>query len=231
MSIAAYVERRRRVAGKRGWKSSGGGDQPVAVGAPHVNEIKGLMPGIIQLVEESSAVVHESGADRAVVTGEQNAHQELDALEAGILAELAPVHMPVTHRFTPGLYTREIFMPAGTVLTSKIHNTEHPFVVLSGRARVVVPGGEVVELAAGHVGITQPGTRRALYIEEDCRWATFHPLSAEEEEARQGGASDEEMLEAIEERIILKRDRLDGRNVHREYLEGLEMVKQLGGAS
>lgn len=149
------------------------------------------------------------------------AHQKLDALESAILDNLAPVHMPVTHRFTPGLYAREILMPAGTVLTSQIHETEHPYVVLSGRVRVAVPGGEPVILGAGHVGITKPGTRRALYIEEECRWITFHPLSPEEEEARQNGATIEELLDAIRDRIIGKRERGDGRNVYREYREAL----------
>ena len=92
------------------------------------------------------------------------------------MAELFPAaEMPVSHLFTPGLYVREIFMPAGTLLTSKIHKTEHPFVILSGKASVWIGDGEEVVLEGPYVGVTKPGTRRVLYIHEDMRWLTFHP--------------------------------------------------------
>lgn len=151
--------------------------------------------------------------------------ERLDSLERAMLdSGLPAIHMPVTHRFTPGLYAREIFMPAGTLLTSKIHNTEHPFCVLEGVARVFIPGEGVVELAAGHVGITKPGTRRVLYIVEDCRWITFHPLSDGEEEARKGGAGEEEMLALVEARIIAPHRHLDGSDAHAEYLEAVQAL-------
>jgi hypothetical protein len=83
--------------------------------------------------------------------------------------------LPVKHHFTPGLYCREIFMPAGAVLTSMIHNTEHPFVVSQGRCSVYNEGtGETMEIVAPHFGITLPGTRRLLFIHEDTIWTTFH---------------------------------------------------------
>jgi hypothetical protein len=85
-----------------------------------------------------------------------------------------PAQCPVTHRFTPGLYAREIFMPAGSLIVSKIHKTEHPFVVISGHAAVWDAANGLQQLRGGHVGITKPGTRRVLFIHEDCRWITFH---------------------------------------------------------
>ena len=66
--------------------------------------------------------------------------ERIDRLEAVMLASGEPVELPLTHRFTPGLYAREIFMPAGTLLTSRIHNTAHPYVVLSGRAVTTIQG-------------------------------------------------------------------------------------------
>lgn len=158
--------------------------------------------------------------------------QRLDYLDAALLdcPEIVPVHMPVTHRFTPGLYSREIFMPgpreglSGTILTSKEHATEHHFIVLSGAAEVAIPGEPPVVLTAGHVGITRPGTRRALRILEDCRWITFHVLSPEEEERRAAGASVEELLEKIQARIISKNERADGRDIHREYTDKLRTL-------
>ena len=97
----------------------------------------------------------------------------IDAVQR-FCAQFPPAHMPVTHRFTPGMYSREIFMPAGTLVVSKIHKTEHPFAVLSGVAVVWDARHGLQKLTAGTVGITHPGTRRLLYIREDCRWITFH---------------------------------------------------------
>lgn len=151
-------------------------------------------------------------------------HQRLDELERRILDELPPVHMPVIHRFVPQMYIREISMPEGTLLTSKVHRTEHPYTVLEGRAMVLVAGEEPELLEAGHLGITRAMTRRALYIPGPgaCRWATYHPLSTAEEEMRQNGASVQELLDMIEARIIEPHLHLDGSNAHQEYLSALQ---------
>lgn len=104
------------------------------------------------------------------------AQQRVDVIQHQ-LGQFPRVDCPVKHRFTPGLYTREIFMPKGTAIVSRVHKTEHPFAVLSGCALVWTESEGVVRLEAGHVGVTRPGTRRVLYIAEDCRWATFHPTT------------------------------------------------------
>lgn len=101
-------------------------------------------------------------------------HKRIDVMHYA-LQELPQVECPLVHRFTPGMYSREIFMPAGTLVVSRQHKTEHQYAVLTGRAMVNVPGEGVKILEAGHVGVTKPGTRRALYILDDCKWVTFHP--------------------------------------------------------
>lgn len=90
-----------------------------------------------------------------------------------IIATCEPVEMPLTHRFTDNMYIREIFMPAGTILTSKIHKTNHPFVVSKGKC-IVYDGNKLETITAPHTGVTKPNTRRLLYIEEDTIWTTFH---------------------------------------------------------
>ena len=84
--------------------------------------------------------------------------------------------LPLKHSFTPGMYIREIFMPAGTILTTQIHKTEHPFVISKGRCLVYLNHENGwKEFVAPHSGITYPGTRRILFILEDTIWTTFHP--------------------------------------------------------
>ena len=68
-------------------------------------------------------------------------------------------------------------MPAGTLIVSKIHKTEHPYFITKGRASVWIEGVGVKVIKAPHHGVTKPGTRRLLYIHEDCEWSTFHPTS------------------------------------------------------
>jgi hypothetical protein len=101
-----------------------------------------------------------------------------DGVEAALAKEVQ-LDLPVTHRFTPGLYIREIFMPASippieTVVTSRIHLTEHPFVISKGKLRVWHEETGWVLIEAHYTGITKAGTRRILVIIEDTIWTTFH---------------------------------------------------------
>ena len=114
------------------------------------------------------------------------AMQRIDIAEARIIAMggqqpatigSSPDICPVTNHFTPGLYCREIFMPAGAVVTSRIHRYRHPFVMSLGKCFVYMGGEEPGAwrmLEAPYFGITEPGTRRFLYILEDTIWTTFH---------------------------------------------------------
>lgn len=96
----------------------------------------------------------------------------LDRIEAA-LAQHEAAEMPVTHRFLPGMYVREIHIPAGTVLTSMRHNTRHPFCIMLGRIAVISDTERII-YEAPHIGITEPGTKRLLYAETDTVWITFH---------------------------------------------------------
>ena len=82
--------------------------------------------------------------------------------------------MPLRHVFTPGLYARQIFMPAGSLVISRIHKYEHPFVVSQGRVLVWHLNGSVLDIMAPYMGITKPGAQRVLYILQDTIWTTFH---------------------------------------------------------
>ncbi|MGD0638386.1 MAG: hypothetical protein ABSA72_10155 [Nitrososphaerales archaeon] len=104
---------------------------------------------------------------------------ELNELEKFIatLPGATRISPPLQHRFTPGLYSRTIFMPKGMVCTSKIHKTEHQFVVSKGVLRVWSKETGWVKIRAPYIGVTKPGARRALHILEDTIWTTFHPTT------------------------------------------------------
>jgi hypothetical protein len=89
------------------------------------------------------------------------------------LSQMPDGYFPTEHLFLPGMYLRKIFMPAGSLLTSMKHKTQHPFLIESGKLRVMDQTG-VVDYEAPVLGITEAGTKRVLYIYEDTTWVTFH---------------------------------------------------------
>lgn len=151
----------------------------------------------------------------------------LDELEVTMLEELIPIDCPVKHMFTDGMYIREIFMPAGSLITSKIHNTQHPYTVSYGVAAVSIDGQEWYEITAPYTGITQPGTRRVLYILEDCIWTTYHPIARMKSEFND--LSEEEIKDivlGIEEEILEPHvNYLTGSNINEDYKKLLESKK------
>lgn len=68
-------------------------------------------------------------------------NNKIDELEAALISECEPIICPLKHTFIPGFYIREIFMPKGVegkvnLITSRVHNTFHPFFVLKGKVAI-----------------------------------------------------------------------------------------------
>ena len=124
----------------------------------------------------------------------------IDALESAIVRS-GEIELALEHDFVPGLYIRTIFMPAGTILTSKIHKTRHPYVITKGSVSVWIDGVGWERLEAGHRGVTEPSTRRVLMIHEDCVWTTYHPIG-EMGLGDVAGVPQDELLKLIEAAII-----------------------------
>lgn len=116
---------------------------------------------------------------------------KIDELELA-MQEYDPVDCQLTHTFTENVYTRIIFMKAGTLITSRVHKTRHQFAILAGTVLVKIKDGEWQRLSAPYNGITEPGTRRILYIEEDCVWMTIHFTTVKPTDERE-----ESILEAV----------------------------------
>jgi hypothetical protein len=162
-------------------------------------------------------------------------HARLDELERIALAHPEALLFPdYVHRFVFGLYQREIILPGGVpggyVHTTKIHRSEHAFVVLTGAAEVYSPEGLTL-IRAPHVGVTYPGTRRVIRNFVETRWMTLHVLTPEEEEMRQAGAAPEEMIAAIERRIIEWRELDNGMSAFEMFTSnpGIRAAAQAAG--
>ena len=90
-----------------------------------------------------------------------------------ILEDGRPIDLEVKHHFAPGIYARELFIPAGTLLTGKIHKTEHLNILAKGRIEISNMG-ESREMIAPQTFVSPPGTKRAGYAHEDSIWITIH---------------------------------------------------------
>jgi hypothetical protein len=77
------------------------------------------------------------------------------------------------HTFCDGQYVREIFMPAGQIITTKIHKKLHPFFIMSGELSIASEEG-IVRVEAPYHGITKPGTKRIIYTHKDTIFITVH---------------------------------------------------------
>ena len=154
----------------------------------------------------------------------------IDELEATIIQEAdSLIDAPLVHKFTDGMYIREIFMPAGSLWTSKIHKTEHPYVVSYGKVAVSIDADEWYEITAPYTGITTPGTRRVLFILEDCIWTTFHRIDGMKSEYNDLNKEEiEEIVKNIENKILEPHiNYITGTNINKEYKEILNNIKNL----
>jgi hypothetical protein len=98
------------------------------------------------------------------------------------------VECPLRHYFAPGVYVREIFMPAGTIVIGKIHKTEH-FNIIHRGSVLIVHDDYSRERLGPSTFVSKPGVQKVLYIEEDTVWSTIH-------------ITDERDLEKLEAQLI-----------------------------
>lgn len=77
------------------------------------------------------------------------------------------------HHFGPGVYLRELVMPAGMVAVGKLHKTQHFLIITRGRIQCKTDAG-MTDLVAGDIILTQPGTKRVLLAYEDSVMVTVH---------------------------------------------------------
>lgn len=100
--------------------------------------------------------------------------QQIESVERGLLA-MPQVHIPVEHRFAEeeGLYAREIVIPAGTLMTGRVHKHQHVSIMISGDMTVLTETG-MQRVSGYHCWICPPGTKRVGYAHKETRWITIH---------------------------------------------------------
>jgi len=88
----------------------------------------------------------------------------------------------ISHYNVPGLYAREMWMPADCMITGKIHKTEHICILSKGMV-TVSDGGHSVTYKAPAIIVSRIGAKRAIYAHEESVWTNFHATELTDPEA------------------------------------------------
>jgi hypothetical protein len=97
---------------------------------------------------------------------------QIQALEQELLQH-DQVECPVVHTFGPGVYIREVSIPAGTFAIGHHQNHEHMNIMLKGRVTVLNEDGSTADLVAPLQFTGRPG-RKVGYVHEDMVWLNIY---------------------------------------------------------
>lgn len=95
----------------------------------------------------------------------------LEGVKRGLLSEITE---ELEHLHADGLYCRVCHVPAGCVLVSRVHLSQHITIALAGTATVYTHDGSRKKVTAPGVFVTEKGTHRAVYCHTDVTWVTVH---------------------------------------------------------
>lgn len=114
---------------------------------------------------------------------------DLDELEREMLA-MPQAECPVAHYFGPGIYVREVTLPAGAYCLGHAQRNAQLNIMLTGSVAMVGEDGGVSVLKAPMMYVGKPG-RKIGYVLEKCVWQNIY-------------ATEETNIETLEEMIVEK---------------------------
>lgn len=117
--------------------------------------------------------------------------EKVEVMEQLALKE-EQVDCPVIHSFSPGIYIREVHLPAGIFAIGHYQKTEHLNIFLQGKVTVLNDDGTTQYMEAPMRFVGQPG-RKCGVIHEDVVWLNIY-------------ATDETDIETLEATYLDKSD-------------------------
>lgn len=103
---------------------------------------------------------------------EAPSREQIDRLQAE-MAKLPQAELETEHFFSPGMYLRRVYRPAGTLIVGKVHKKPHFFLCAKGEIIAWTETG-MRKLQAGDVIESQPGTKRVTLAVTDSIGVTVH---------------------------------------------------------
>jgi hypothetical protein len=98
--------------------------------------------------------------------------EKLELLEDHLL-DYPQVECPVIHHFGPGIYIREVHLPAGTLAIGHAQRFEHLNIMLTGAVAMTDDDGQLKIVRAPLIFIGEPG-RKFGYVLEDTIWQNVY---------------------------------------------------------
>jgi quercetin dioxygenase-like cupin family protein len=98
--------------------------------------------------------------------------EQIDRLQAEMVT-MPQAALTTEHFFSPGMYMRKVFRPAGTLIVGKVHKEPHFFMCAMGEIVAWTEKG-MVTLRAGDVVESKPGTKRVTMAVTDAIGITIH---------------------------------------------------------
>jgi quercetin dioxygenase-like cupin family protein len=89
------------------------------------------------------------------------------------MATMPQAELVTEHQFSPGMYMRKLFRPAGTLIVGKVHKEPHFFLCAKGEIIAWTESG-MKRLQAGDVIESKPGTKRVTLAVTDAIGITIH---------------------------------------------------------
>jgi len=98
--------------------------------------------------------------------------EQVDRLQAEMV-KMPQADLTTEHLFSPGMYMRKVFRPAGTLIVGKVHKEPHFFLCAKGEIIAWTETG-MRRLQAGDVVESKPGTKRVTLAVTDAIGITIH---------------------------------------------------------
>lgn len=108
------------------------------------------------------------------------------------MLDLPQVECSVTHHFGPGVYVREVRIPAGTFSVGHHQNFQHLNIMVRGKVIMLADDGTVQEVTAPRVFTSKPGRKIGMIV-EDMIWQNVY-------------ATDETDIDTLEATYLTKSD-------------------------
>lgn len=98
--------------------------------------------------------------------------EQIDRLQNAMSA-MPQAELVTEHQFSPGMYMRKLYRPAGTLIVGKVHKQPHFFLCAKGEIIAWSENG-MKKLQAGDVIESKPGTKRVTLAVTDAIGITIH---------------------------------------------------------
>jgi len=106
------------------------------------------------------------------IIDETPTREQIDRLQNAMSA-MPQAELVTEHQFSPGMYMRKLYRPAGTLIVGKVHKHPHFFLCAKGEIIAWSENG-MKKLQAGDVIESKPGTKRVTLAVTDAIGITIH---------------------------------------------------------